>query len=148
MGQTRRQPQRMRPGCGSWLLPSLVAVLALRSCVRVGAAASTSWPSKVHGSAAVDAEREKEPTLASPSRHGASEAVPEKPKVQLGLPGRRKVMRIAELLVPPTPIVSSPRKKGWWCSFWLSPKNASFRLSSVYSLVRRIGILPFTVSLD
>ena len=70
-----------------WIVPSLVAALALRSCVSVGAAASTSWPSKVHGRA-VDADGEKEESAPiQPSGDGPIETVPEKPKVHLGLPG-------------------------------------------------------------
>lgn len=71
--------------------------LALRSCVRVGAAASTSWPSKVHGRAVdADGAEKEESTPINPSGDGPiSEAAPEKAKVHLGLPGTSEFVRIA-----------------------------------------------------
>lgn len=72
------------------ILLIVVVLAALRSCLCVGASASsTSWPQKVHGRAAPDSRAgvEKESTLSRPSGAIHSEDVPGKPHIYLGLPG-------------------------------------------------------------
>lgn len=94
-GNKRRVRRRKVPA----LIPGAVlfALAVLRSCVCVGAAASTSWPTKVHGKAddvaagggkeKLEASKQEEATR--PASAGASEkgAGSTRPRMHLGLPG-------------------------------------------------------------
>ncbi|CAM9656056.1 unnamed protein product [Scytosiphon promiscuus] len=105
MDRTRgdKRHVRRRRASASALIPGalLFALALLRSCVGVGAAASTAWPTKVHGqtdaaAAAAGAQGKgvsEQKRATGPVGAGASEGdgKPTRPSVQLGLPGAQYV---------------------------------------------------------